>query len=150
MTRRKANTTTGVCGAVQLLSLSMHRLLLSGHVGKSPVLSGLMSPLCRSFLSNSSQAESPSTERIPNQIPFYSCLPALLTQNHAALQHTNICPHPPPASLSPSLPPLHPPPRQSTRSVPFFKPSTALSLVSIRTAEPWRNRSCAAVCDVQG
>jgi len=67
--------------------------LLLGHVEKSPVLSGLMLPLCRSFLSNSSEAESFSTERIPNQIPFYSCLPSLFTRNHTALQHTNICPH---------------------------------------------------------
>lgn len=80
-------------------------LLLSGHVEKSPVLSGLMLPLCRSFLSNSSEAESLSTERIPNQIPFYSSLPELLTQNHTALQHTNICQHPSThSSLFPSLP----------------------------------------------
>lgn len=105
----------GFCSAVQLLSLSMHQPLLLGHVEKSPVLSGLMLPLCRSFLSNSSEAASLSTERIPNQIPFYSCLPTLLTRNHTALQHTNICPHPslPFRSLSPSLSSLfcsiHPP-----------------------------------------
>lgn len=105
----------GFCSAVQLLILSMHQPLLLGHVEKSPVLSGLMLPLCRSFLSNSSEAASLSTERIPNQIPFYSCLPTLLTRNHTALQHTNICPHPslPFRSLSPSLSSLfcsiHPP-----------------------------------------
>lgn len=100
-------------------------LLLLGHVEKSPVLSGLMLPLCRSFLSNSSEAESLSTERIPNQIPFYSCLPELLTRNHTALQHTNICPHPSlpflylslssPISLSLSL--LHPLPILTQLSV---------------------------------
>lgn len=115
-------------------------LLLSGHVEKSPVLSGLMLPLCRSFLSNSSEAESLSTERIPNQIPFYSCLPKLLTQNHTALQHTNICQHAslPFLSLSVSFFSLsqltlllHPPPILTQPSLipTFFNPSTALSLV---------------------
>lgn len=115
-------------------------LLLSGHVEKSPVLSGLMLPLCRSFLSNSSEAESLSTERIPNQIPFYSCFPELLNQNHTALQHTNICQHPSLPSLSLSICFLsfsqltlvhHPPPIVTLLSLipSFFNPSTALSLV---------------------
>lgn len=116
-------------------------LLLLGHVEKSPVLSGLMLPLCRSFLSNSSEAESLSTERIPNQIPFYSCLPELLTRNHTALQHTNICPHPPPPppllflsvfifSLSHTHSlccSIHRP--FSHNPLSFFNPSTVLSLV---------------------
>lgn len=58
--------------------------------GKALVLSGLMLPLCRSFLSNSLEAESLSTERIPNQISLYSRLPELLAQNHTALQHVGI------------------------------------------------------------
>lgn len=116
-------------------------LLLSGHVENSPVLSGLMLPLCRSFLSNSSEAESLSTERIPNQIPFYSCLPELLTRNHTALQHTNICPHPslPFLSLSVSflsqLPLL--PPKSTAHSHPTLHLSLSLShppfLQSIRS-----------------
>lgn len=114
-------------------SIHAAAFLLSGHVEKSPVLSGLMLPLCRSFLSNSSQAESLSTERIPNQIPFYSCLPELLTQNHTALQHTNICQHPPlpfhqpilssflqhPSSPKPPFPTPPPPILQSIISAVF-------------------------------
>lgn len=69
---------------------------------KAPVLSGLMLPLCRSFLSNSSEAESLSTERIPNQISLYSRLPELLAQNHTALQHAGV-------SANILLSPLHPP-----------------------------------------
>lgn len=57
---------------------------------KALVLSGLMLPLCRSFLSNSLEAESLSTERIPNQISLYSRLPELLAQNHTALQHAGV------------------------------------------------------------
>lgn len=57
---------------------------------KALVLSGLMLPLCRSFLSNSLEAESLSTERIPNQISLYSRLPELLAQNHTALQHVGV------------------------------------------------------------
>ena len=116
-------------------------ILLLGHVEKIPVLSGLMLPLCRSFLSNCSEAESLSTERIPNQIPFYSCLPELLTRNRTALQHTNIA-HILLShfslllsSLSRSLSQLplllHPPPilTQPSLIYPFFNPSTPLSLV---------------------
>lgn len=54
------------------------------------MLSRLMLPLCRSFLSNSLEAEILSTERIPNQISLYSRLPELLAQNHTALQHVGV------------------------------------------------------------
>lgn len=108
-----------------------------------------MLPLCRSFLSNSSEAESLSTERIPNQIPFYSCLPELLTQNHTASQHTNICQHPslPSLSLSVSSPSLsspgslccsiHPPVLTQPLAHPsfFFNPSVFILNKKSRTVE---------------